>query len=96
MHFKRTFTNKLRVQLSEKIHRMPMKYFERRTHGEVLSRLTNDIDTVIISGMGGRNMIGIFKKHEEYLKNIKTIIDKTFDKTFSFVNSCCLLDCQIK
>lgn len=36
---------KLRKELVEKINRMPMKYFESRTHGEVLSRITNDIDT---------------------------------------------------
>lgn len=36
----------LRRQISEKIHRMPMKYFESRTVGEVLSRITNDIDTL--------------------------------------------------
>ena len=37
---------KLRKELSEKINRMPMKYFDRKTHGEVLSRVTNDIDTL--------------------------------------------------
>lgn len=36
---------KLRRELTEKINRMPMKYFESRTHGEVLSRITNDVDT---------------------------------------------------
>ena len=36
---------KLRKELSEKINRMPLKYFESRTHGEVLSRITNDVDT---------------------------------------------------
>ena len=35
----------LRKDISEKINRMPMKYFESRTTGEVLSRVTNDIDT---------------------------------------------------
>lgn len=39
----------LRKDISEKIHRMPMKYFESRTYGEVLSRITNDVDTL---GMG--------------------------------------------
>ena len=39
----------LRKEISEKINRMPMKYFESRTYGEVLSRITNDVDTV---GMG--------------------------------------------
>jgi ATP-binding cassette subfamily B protein len=36
----------LRKDLSEKINRMPMNYFETKTHGEVLSRVTNDIDTL--------------------------------------------------
>lgn len=40
---------RLRKEISEKINRMPMQYFESRTHGEVLSRITNDIDTF---GMG--------------------------------------------
>ncbi len=37
---------RMRKEISEKIHRMPMKYFESRTYGEVLSRITNDVDTV--------------------------------------------------
>ena len=36
----------LRDELSKKINRLPMKYFDTRTHGEVLSRFTNDIDTL--------------------------------------------------
>ena len=36
----------LRKEISEKINRMPMKYFDSKTHGEVLSRVTNDIDTL--------------------------------------------------
>ncbi|WP_099467949.1 ABC transporter ATP-binding protein [Konateibacter massiliensis] len=39
-------TYTLRKDISAKINRMPMKYFESRTHGEVLSRVTNDIDTL--------------------------------------------------
>ncbi len=35
-----------RRQISEKISRMPMNYFESRTNGEVLSRITNDVDTL--------------------------------------------------
>ncbi len=37
---------RLRKELAEKINRMPMKYFESRNVGEVLSRMTNDIDTL--------------------------------------------------
>ena len=36
----------LRDELVKKINRLPMKYFDTRTHGEVLSRFTNDIDTL--------------------------------------------------
>lgn len=37
---------RLRRDISEKINRMPMKYFEEKTYGEVLSRITNDVDTL--------------------------------------------------
>ena len=37
---------RMRKEISEKINRMPMKYFESRTVGEVLSRITNDVDTM--------------------------------------------------
>ncbi|HCW52135.1 MAG TPA: multidrug ABC transporter ATP-binding protein [Clostridium sp.] len=39
-------TYELRKEMAEKINRMPMNYFDTRTHGEVLSRITNDIDTL--------------------------------------------------
>ena len=39
-------TYRLRKEISEKINRMPVNYFDTRTHGEVLSRVTNDIDTL--------------------------------------------------
>lgn len=37
---------RLRKEISEKINRMPMRYFESKTKGEVLSRITNDVDTL--------------------------------------------------
>ncbi|MBD7915355.1 ABC transporter ATP-binding protein [Clostridium sp. Sa3CUN1] len=37
---------KLRKEISLKINKMPLKYFDKMTHGEVLSRVTNDVDTV--------------------------------------------------
>lgn len=37
---------RMRREVSDKINRMPMSYFESRTYGEVLSRITNDIDTM--------------------------------------------------
>ena len=40
---------RMRKDISEKINRMPMKYFESRTYGEVLSRITNDVDTLGMS-----------------------------------------------
>lgn len=39
-------TYSMRRDISKKMHRMPMKYFESRTHGEILSRVTNDVDTL--------------------------------------------------
>lgn len=37
---------RMRNEISEKINRMPLEYFESRTVGEVLSRITNDVDTL--------------------------------------------------
>ncbi|MFA6552890.1 MAG: ABC transporter ATP-binding protein [Patescibacteria group bacterium] len=39
-------TYRFRKDISTKIGRMPLRYFDRTTHGEVLSRITNDVDTV--------------------------------------------------
>ena len=39
-------TYRLRKEISEKINCMPMRYFDTKTHGEVLSRVTNDVDTL--------------------------------------------------
>jgi ATP-binding cassette subfamily B protein len=42
-------TYMFRRNISEKIKRLPLKYFDTKTHGEVLSRVTNDIDTISAS-----------------------------------------------
>ena len=39
-------TYKLRKDIEEKINKLPMKYFDTKTHGEVLSIITNDVDTL--------------------------------------------------
>lgn len=39
-------TYRFRKEISEKINRMPLKYFESTNQGEVLSRITNDVDTI--------------------------------------------------
>ena len=39
-------TYRLRREISEKINRMPMSYFDTKPVGEVLSRVTNDVDTL--------------------------------------------------
>ena len=39
-------TFRMRREISEKINRLPLKYFDQLTHGEVLSRITNDVDLV--------------------------------------------------
>ncbi len=43
------YTYKLRKSISEKIGKMPMNYFDKKTHGEVLSIITNDVDTLSMS-----------------------------------------------
>lgn len=39
-------TYNLRRDISQKINRLPLSYFDKRTYGEVLSRVTNDVDTI--------------------------------------------------
>ena len=41
-----TVTFRMRQQLSEKINCLPLSYFDKQTYGEVLSRITNDVDTI--------------------------------------------------
>ena len=40
------FTHSLRTKLSAKINKLPLKYFDNQTHGDILSRVTNDVDTI--------------------------------------------------
>ena len=39
-------TYRLRRDISEKLNRLPLKYYDKTSHGEILSRITNDIDTL--------------------------------------------------
>ncbi|HJX33746.1 MAG TPA: ABC transporter ATP-binding protein [Desulfatiglandales bacterium] len=39
-------TYQLRREISEKISRLPLKYFDTSSHGDILSRITNDVDTI--------------------------------------------------
>lgn len=39
-------TFQFRDEISKKIHRLPMNYYDTRTYGEILSRITNDVDTL--------------------------------------------------
>lgn len=39
-------TYRMRKEISEKINCLPVKYFDQMTHGEILSRITNDVDTL--------------------------------------------------
>lgn len=45
-HVSQKITYSLRRDISLKINRLPLKYFDTRTYGEVLSRVTNDVDTI--------------------------------------------------
>ena len=56
---------RMRREVSEKINRMPMSYFESRTYGEVLSRITNDIDT-----MG----YGLNQSITQLIRSVSTVI----------------------
>ena len=47
-------TYRLREQISEKMHRLPINYYDTRTQGEILSRMTNDVD--MISQTLGKNL----------------------------------------
>ena len=40
------FSKKLRGEISEKINRLPLKYFDKTPYGDILSRVTNDVDTL--------------------------------------------------
>jgi len=43
------FSKKMRNQISEKINKLPLKYFDTHSYGDTLSRVTNDVDTIGIS-----------------------------------------------
>ena len=45
-HVAQKVTYKLRNDISEKLNKLPMKYFDKKTNGEVLSIITNDVDTL--------------------------------------------------
>ncbi len=40
------FAKKLRTSISKKINKLPLKYFDRNSTGDILSRVTNDVDTI--------------------------------------------------
>lgn len=58
----------------ENIKRYQVKEQVQLRLGDGLSTYTEDIDTVTISGIGGRTMIGIFKSNMKITKKLKTII----------------------
>lgn len=43
------YTYRMRSRLNDKIHKLPFNYFDKRTNGEVLSIITNDVDTLQMS-----------------------------------------------
>ena len=49
------FTKKMRKDISEKINKIPLRYFDRHSYGDILSRVTNDVDTI---GQTLNNSIG--------------------------------------
>ncbi len=49
------FTKKMRKEISEKINKLPLRYFDNHSYGDILSRVTNDVDTI---GQTMNNSIG--------------------------------------
>ena len=49
------FTKKMRKDISEKINNLPLRYFDKHSYGDILSRVTNDVDTI---GQTLNNSIG--------------------------------------
>jgi len=49
------FTKKMRKDISEKINKLPLRYFDKHSYGDILSRVTNDVDTI---GQTMNNSIG--------------------------------------
>jgi len=49
-------SKRMRTDISEKINRLPLKYFDKTSYGDVLSRVTNDVDTV---GMSMNQSVGM-------------------------------------
>jgi len=47
----------LRKDINEKLARLPLKYFDSKTHGEILSRVTNDVDNISTTLQQGLNQI---------------------------------------
>lgn len=62
------------AQAKENIKKYQLEEQIETRRGNGLDTYSKDIDTIIISGMGGRSMIGIFKAHLEVLKIVDTII----------------------
>ncbi len=52
-----TIVYDMRAELDKKLAKLPLKYFDGRTHGEILSRVTNDIDTVSTSLQQGLTQV---------------------------------------
>lgn len=48
---------RLRTNISKKINRLPLKYFDKHSFGDILSRVTNDVDTI---GMSISQNLGTF------------------------------------
>lgn len=43
------FAQKMRTRISEKINKLPLRYFDTHSYGDILSRVTNDVDTIAMS-----------------------------------------------
>ena len=62
------------IQARENIRKYQVENQIKVKLGAGIDTIEEDIDTIVISGMGGLNMIGILKYHPEKYKNVNTII----------------------
>lgn len=62
------------VQAKENIRKHHMEDIIKIKEGNGLAPMEKDTDTVVITGMGGKTMLGIFKNEEQKLSQVKTII----------------------
>ena len=79
-------TYKLRLDVDEKLDRLPLKFFDSHTHGEILSRITNDIDN--ISTMLQQTLTQILDSIFTLIGILVMMISINIPMTYIYRNNC--------